>query len=134
MGKRILAVIAGLISAFVLIALIQYVSFLVYPPPEGFDYKNEEAMRQLIQSMPVGAFGMLILAYAVGSFVGGLVAGKVSGRTQPAIILGVVLTISGIVNLVKIEHPMWFSIVTTIIYVPMAYLGAKMVVKIPAAV
>jgi MFS family permease len=133
MGKRILAVIAGLISAFVLIALIQYISYLIYPPPEGFDYKNEEAMRQLMQTMPAGAFGMLIFAYAVGSFVGGLVAGKVSGRTQPAIILGVVLTVSGIVNLVKIEHPMWFSIVSTIIYIPMALLGSKMVVKTPVA-
>ena len=125
MGKRILAVIAGIITSFILIAIVEYISALVYPLPPGTDFKNVEAMKQLMQTLPVGALWFVVLAYTVGSFGGGLIAAIVapSYKIRSGIIVGCVVMAGGIMNLIDIPHPLWFAVITLLVFVPFAYLG-----------
>jgi hypothetical protein len=131
MGKRILAVLAGVITSFILIALVQYLSSLFYPPPPGFDYKNKEAMLELIRSMPAGAWMFLILSYVTGSFGGGFVGARVadSHKIRVSLIVGVIAMAAGIMNLFQFEHPVWFAILSMLIYVPFAWLGGRLAIN-----
>jgi hypothetical protein len=131
MGKRILAIIAGVITAFILIAIVEYLASRVYPAPPGFDYKNKEAVLELMKSMPAGAWWLIILAYVLGSFAGGFVAALISPdkKIRSGTIVGFIAMIAGIFNLFEFENPVWFAIVSTLVYIPSAYFGALMAVK-----
>jgi hypothetical protein len=126
MVRRILGVIVGLGVGFLLIMFMEESMGKFYPPPPGTDFKNPESVKTMIHNMPIGAFLMLLLGYAVASFSGGLVASLVAGvrKPIPAIIVGTLLTFSGIGNLVMMPgHPMWFAIVSSLVYIPLSYLG-----------
>jgi hypothetical protein len=131
MGKRILAILAGIITAFILIAIIQYISSLIYPLPPGFDYTNKEAMLELINSMPAGAWLFLLSSYIIGSFGGGFIAARITpdNKIRSSIIVGTITMAAGIMNLVQIHHPVWFAIVSTLVYIPFAWLGGRLAIK-----
>ncbi|MEM9072139.1 MAG: hypothetical protein AAGE52_26775 [Myxococcota bacterium] len=117
------AVLAGLASAFVVIAGVQWLNFVLFPPPEGTNFDDPAQVEAILESLPVAALLMLELSYALGSIVGGAVAGWVhSGRA--ALVVGGVLTLLGVLNLRSIPHPLWLAVLTTVTYLPMCGLGA----------
>lgn len=123
--KTVLAIFAGLITGFVLILLVEEWSHHLYPLPAGTDLENITAMREIIQSLPLGAFMMIIGAYALGSFGAGLVTSLLSKEAplKRSLIVASILLIGGISNLIVIPHPWWFAICSSLVYLPMAYLG-----------
>ncbi len=129
MGRRILAVIAGLFAGFLIVALVEALSPLLFTMPAGLNPKNPESIRQYAEQIPAGSLVVVLLAHALGSFGGGWLAALVA-RVKPvqhALIVGALVMIAGIVNLVIIPHPLWFSILDVLVYMPSAYLGGTMV-------
>lgn len=127
MGKRILAVLAGLITGMIVIGLVEYISHQIYPPPADFDYTNKEALAELMKNIPVGALIIVIIAWAAGSFAGGFVASKI-GREKGitlGLIVGAILMLAGIINMLMIPHPIAFWIGGLTVYLPFSYWGAK---------
>ena len=51
--KRILPVIAGVISGWIIVAIFDMVNHQIYPPPEGFDPTNKEAIKHLQKPFPI---------------------------------------------------------------------------------
>ncbi len=134
--RRILAVLAGVAAAMVMIMALQIATSAIYPPPPGIDWTDPQAKNAYVASMPLGAFLLILVAYAVGSLIGGLAATAVSDRSsaKPAIIVGVLLTATGASNLAEIHHPLWFAVTSTLVYVPFAWLGARVLMRTrPAA-
>jgi hypothetical protein len=127
MMKRTIAVIVGVLAGVVVIALIQSLSHLIYPLPAGVDVNDTEAMKQVISTLPVGAFLFVLLSYAVGSFSGGLVSALIfkPGKYLDSVLIGSILMIMGLFTLLNIPHPLWFWIASLFIYLPMSLLGAK---------
>jgi hypothetical protein len=72
---------------------------------------------------------LVLLAYATGAFGAGYVAAKTAKDQQMlmALIAGFILLIFGVVNLMEIPHPLWFAIASLILYLPIAWLGSKLV-------
>ena len=107
-----MAVIAGVVSAFVSILLIEAIGALVAPAGVAPDVKNVEAMRAYLLTLPLSAFAFLLLAYLVGSAVGGLVAARVmhNPASRCVWVVGGILLVTTLANLVLIAHPLWFSI------------------------
>lgn len=70
---------------------------------------------------------MLELSYFVGSLGAGiLIAIFVKrGRLIYVLIVGGLLTIAGFFNLASVPHPLWLAIVTSLTYLPVAYLGSR---------
>src|SRR3954471_19427179 len=128
MGKRILAVLAGVIIAFIIIFLLENLWKVIYPPPAGFNMEDKAAWSQLMKTMPTGALWCLVLGYAVGSFAGGFVASRIAPerKIRAGITVGIIVMAGGIGNLVMIEHPLWFIIVSNLVYIPFAFLGGRM--------
>lgn len=126
MFKKILAVVVGLLIGGLGISLVQALSGQMYPWPEGLDYNNKEAFAAFVNTLPTGAFLMVILSYVVGSFFGGMAATAVGKeKYSSALIVGFGLTIAGVMNAIAIPQPLWVSIVSIIVFIPFALLGAK---------
>jgi hypothetical protein len=89
---------------------------------------DREAIRALMASAPVGAFLVVLMGWALGSFVGGVVTAWIA-RTAPqghALALGVLLTLAGVANNLMLPPPAWFWIVSVLVFLPAACLGAQL--------
>ena len=125
--RSVLAVIVGMLVAFVLIALVQTIGMRVYPPPSGLDVRDTESLKAMMAQIPLGALLFVLLAYAAGSVAGGWVAARLSpgSRMMHAMIVGGLLLGAGLMNLMTIPHPVWFWIASNPIYLLGAWSGAQ---------
>ena len=95
MLRDLLAVIAGLGAAVVTFAVFQLVGGLINPPPAALDYNDSDAVKALVDSMPVSAVMILLAGYIIGSFLAGALASRLLRSRSSA-----VLTIIGTVDLI----------------------------------
>jgi hypothetical protein len=121
--RNVLSVIAGLFAGAVVILLVETIGMAIWPPPPDLE------PAELMQQIPLGALLMVELAYALGSLTAGGIASKLGVAKPPrlAVIVGVVLTLAGASNLVMLPHPLWFAVLSTLTFVPLALLGARLV-------
>ncbi|HKI33827.1 MAG TPA: hypothetical protein VKA46_18385 [Gemmataceae bacterium] len=136
MVRSIIAVLLGIILAFVVLFALEGIGMLVYPLPEGVSPNDTEALKKLLPNMPVGAFLLVLLGNAVGSLAGGFLGAWMARRAQAthALIVGTVLMLMGVANLLILPgHPAWFWAASLLVYLPPAYLGARMALRPPDA-
>jgi hypothetical protein len=108
------AVIGGIAIAFLTVMLIDMLNHTIYPPPPGLDLSNPEAARPYLNTLPIGAFLLIMASSVVAAFVGTLVACFV-GTMQPrncAIIVGGMVFAATVANFIAIPHPSWLAIAT----------------------
>ncbi|MES2477972.1 MAG: hypothetical protein V4561_02720 [Bacteroidota bacterium] len=129
MKNKILSVIAGITTGWIIVAIADIVVHSFFPLPQNFDYKNKEALKVFAEKLPNSAFIMMIFFWAISVFSGGLVTGKIAKENwqRTCLITGVILLIATIGNLSLIPHPIWVKVITVLMYLPLAYLGAKIV-------
>jgi hypothetical protein len=130
MGKKFIAVLVGVVLSTVIFLALESVGHRLYPPPSGVNFHDPAAIKAYMAALPVGALLLVLLAYAVGSLTGGLVATLIAGRAgiTPALIVGAVLTALGVTNLVSIPQPLWFAISSTLLYIPFSWLGSRVLI------
>jgi hypothetical protein len=135
MVRSVVAVLVGVVIATVGILALESLGHLVYPLPEGVNPNDMEALKKVLPTMPVGAFLCVLFMYAVGSFVGGLIAGWIARRAQTvhALIVGAILMALGVVNMLMLPHPGWFWAASLLVYLPPAYLGSRLAPRPPSA-
>jgi hypothetical protein len=107
--RSILAVIGGLAAAFVVVTLFDVLSIMMFPLPPGFDTTDPAAMQALAETLPVTAFIILTVGWAVASFAGSWVAGRIGNHApfvHSMVFTGLFLIV-GIANLLLIPHPAW---------------------------
>lgn len=131
MPKGILPIFAGMATAMIVIFIMEFISHSIYPIPKGVDMKNKEAIAEMIKNMPSGAMIFILMGYAFGSFSGGLVGAMMSTekRIRTSLIVGAVVMLGGVMNIMMVPHPLWFSICTFLAYLPFAYLGGYIAEK-----
>jgi hypothetical protein len=112
--RNVAAIIGGIAVAFVTVMLVDMLNHSIYPPPEGLDFSNPDAIRPYLDTLPIGAFLLIMASSVVAAFVGTLVASYV-GTIQPrncAIIVGGMVFAATIANFIAIPHPLWLAIAT----------------------
>lgn len=127
MFRNIGAALAGIVTAFVLVLVVEKVGHLIYPPPADLDFSDPEAIKPYIATMPFLALLFPMIAWVVATFVGSLVASKI-GTANPLLFAGIVgglILAATIANLIMIPHPVWFSIVSLIAIAASAWIAAK---------
>ena len=131
MIKNILYVLSGVIIGGAVIYLVESIGHKIYPLPENLDWTDAEALGDHIATLPIGAFVMVLLAYLLGSLAGGFmtVLYKNSGMSN-SITVGIILTLLGLLNLIMIQHPTWFIVVSLSLYAPSAYFGGRLGLRI----
>ncbi len=129
--RNVLAIVGGVLIGTVVIFVVQSISHQIYPVASDIDYNDKEAMRSFVAGLPVGALLMVIASYVCGSFVAGMISAWVGrgARVRHALVAGVLLLLAGIMNLVSIPHPLWFSVVTVLVFIPAAWAGGKLAAR-----
>ena len=126
--RRFAAIVAGVIGGGIVVSLIQMVSSLIYPPPEGLDLADQEQLANWIESLPVGAFVLVAVAHGMGATFGGMICAAlipVRWMIGP-LIVGVLFLVLGIVNATMVPHPSWFLPIDLMLYLPCAWIGGLM--------
>jgi len=133
--RAIGAIVAGVISAFVVITLAELVMSRIYPMPAGATRGNATAMREWISQLPAGAFLLVLCGWALGALAGGFVSAKIERPTsvRRAAIIGGALLAASVLNMMRIPHPIWMWIGAIVLIVPAAILGARVASGPPVA-
>jgi hypothetical protein len=131
MVRNIAAWFGGLVAGAVVIGLVQGANMSLFPPPAGTDLNDPAQLAALMATIPLGALIGVELSYALGCTFAGYLVGRIaSSHHQPlAISVGLLFTLAGAANLMAIPHPVWFAVLTTLTYVPAAFLGVRMAGK-----
>jgi MFS family permease len=124
MLRSIVAVVLGVVVAAMIALALETAGHQVFQPPQ-LDLNDWEAAKALVAQMPVWVLGVVLLAWACGSFGGGWVAARLAGRAPivHALIVGAIQTLFGIATMLMIPHPPWFVVGALLCLLPPAYVG-----------
>ncbi len=131
MGRKILALIVGLIAAFAVMMIVEMLNSLVVMPPGPEIMKDPAKLKEFMADLPMKAYIVVLIGYFLGSFFGGYIVTKMSRRESPGItmplIIGSILTIGGILNFFVMlpGQPVWFIAMAFLIYIPVTLLGHR---------
>src|SRR3954465_1863415 len=117
MARNILSIIAGIISSFFAIIAIESIAHILNPT--HLDPHNVEAFRNYVHNEAPETFHIIVLlGYAVGSFIGALVSAYISLNKKMihAMTVGGILMGIGINNLVVSNHPSWVIVTAIFIF------------------
>jgi hypothetical protein len=125
---RLLAILLGMLAAFLVIVLVQSASGMLYPAPAGVNLEDPVALRAFTETLPVGAFLMVLLSYALAAFVGGLLAGWRAPTAWPMPPAGIalLLALASVMNLRAIPHPGWFWAANLVAVIVLPFAGAAL--------
>jgi hypothetical protein len=123
--RNVLPVIIAALVAMLILTGLEHYTFHLFPLPAGTDMYDEESAQKAIKSLPVQALYMQLANYAVSSFLGGVLATLLAKRERrwPAITVGIVLTLGGIINSLTLHEPTWFFVASLFTYLPFTLLG-----------
>jgi site-specific recombinase len=129
--KGIAAVVAGFVAATVVMMIVETINGRVFHSElaraaEGLT--DREAIRALLSTAPVSAFLVVLLGWILGGVAGGWVAARLSVQAslRHGLIVGGLLTLAGVANNLMIPPPMWFWVVSLVVFLPAAYAGARL--------
>ncbi len=126
--KNILAVIAGVVVGGLVNMGIVMLGPSIIPPPTGADVTTMEGLKSSMHLFEPKNFVMPFLAHAIGTFVGALVASVLATTRKMLFALGVGawFLLGGIINVIMLPSPAWFTIVDLAgAYLPMGYIAGK---------
>lgn len=118
MGKRLLAILTGIISSGLIVYLIELLSTKLYPPPPGLDIYNKEAMAKYMAHIPSGALAMVVLAYLIGAFGGSLIATLIAPAQsrRNCLVICILFLASTLYNLFSLPHPVLFGFLSIAVW------------------
>ncbi|TMM59038.1 hypothetical protein FEE95_06285 [Maribacter algarum] len=127
MVRKIISVVLGLASAVLIFLIAEKLNASMHPFPKTLDFSNSKAVKEFFDSQPFLFWLIVLLAWAIGSFICGLVI-KIVGKSNNkvlAYVAGGILTLSGIANIFSLPHPTWFIVVGLLIFVPFVLAGHR---------
>jgi len=127
--RDIIAVLVGWIVGMAANMAFYYLNVALYPMPVGVTLKNKAGFAAYVETLPITALLIVLVAHLSQVFFGALVAAKIS-RKRPmvvAMIIGVLSLIGGYINMQSIPLPTWMWIEMPL-YLVFAWLAAYLVV------
>lgn len=124
--KLVLAVVAGVIAGGVIVFATEYIGHSLAPPPADLDLSNPDDVKRLIDSLPFGAFAMVMLGWFLGSFAGAFVAHAIAKKPAAAWAVAAIFILFTAMNFVMIPHPMWMIAAGLLIPLASAWLVLRM--------
>ena len=127
-------VVAGLVTAFIVMTILEYSNSFFYPLPEGLNPYNTAAVQAFTASLPWTAYILVLVGWIMGAFAAGALTTHLSREEtyHLSFIVGVILTILGIINNILIGHAMYFSLIGLPMFFIFTYLGHRYLLKVRA--
>ena len=119
--------VLGIIVGGAVVFAVETIGHSMYPPPDGIDLSDPQAVKSLIASLPVAALVMVLVGWLVGSFAGAWVARRVGQSDLAAWIVAAAFIAFTAVNFVMIPHPLWMMAIGVLIPLATAWLVTRMV-------
>ena len=134
MVRNSIAIIAGLVTSFIVIIFGEGIANGLNPLPVTIDTTNPEAIKMYIANAPAALHIAILTTYALACFTGGTVASVIASNKKitRAMTLGGILMGLGIYNLVSFSHPNWVIISGLFVFLPFAYIGGKVGINFSA--
>jgi len=123
--RRVGAVIAGMIAAFLLVAGAEGIAHRVSPPPPGTNMQDMAQVKAYVATLPLSVMLIVLTGWLIATFVATWLAARIAGTPIPGYIVGALLLCAGIANAFIIPQPIWFSIVSIAIYIGATWVGAR---------
>ena len=130
--RSIVGVVVGVVTGFILIALLEMPAYFLHPFPQGADPFDPQTQKEHIANAPLSVQLIVLAAYAVGGLAGCWLAARIAGRA-PVVHAGIVagfFLLSSVLNLSKLgwttTHPWWFIVVNLTLFVPVALLASAL--------
>jgi hypothetical protein len=123
----VIPVWVGIVVAGLAITIVEFLGSKVYPPL-GMNPEDPASVRAAMALMPPGALLFVLLGWIVGTFAGAWVTARMVYRSPitHGLVLGAIFLAGSIVNMLLIPHPVWFWVLGVAVFLPSAYLGAKL--------
>ena len=122
-----LAAFIGIVCGVFANTVLSHVAMTLFPADAALDWGNQDAVRDYITSLPIAAFGLVLLAHLSQSFVAAWVSARL--QTTPArwtwLLAGGLSFVGGLMNFWSIPHPTWMYIELPLYFV-VAAVGAKL--------
>ncbi len=127
MARKILALLAGFVTFFVLVTIIQVIGAAIYGIPSPEVMSDREKMSAFVAGMPTTAFVLLAFGYVLGSFGSGFVMRKIAQWNSVVLPLciGLLGTAAWGYNSCMYVHPTWMVILGFFCFVPFNLLGYR---------
>lgn len=111
MIRSILSVVAGVLVAGLVVFVTEAIGHLVFPPPEGTDLSDPEALAAIMDQIPLGAKIAVLVAWFLGVLAGCFTALKISrGVSWTGLAVAAVMLAMMGMTLIAIPHPVWMII------------------------
>jgi hypothetical protein len=131
MIRNISAIIAGFLTASVLMLVCEYSNHLLFPFPTDMDTTDLDQVRAFAAQMPIQSLILVLIGWVTGSIASGWVTTSVAKTRSitPALITGALLTIAGILNAWMIWNPVWFHFGMLPVFLIGTYIGYRITKK-----
>ncbi len=130
--RNIIAVIAGWLGGSIVnMGLIQTGHKLF--PIVGIDPNDMNALAEIMPTLASKYFIFPFLAHALGTLAGATIAGWIAAnhKMKFALVIGGLFLLGGIMVNYMLPGPTWFAITDILIaYIPMAWIGGQIALKI----
>jgi hypothetical protein len=113
--RAIVAVVAGVIAAFIVVALLEGLGHMIFPPPPGLDPMKPEDQARLMSVIPLGAKIAVVIAWFFGSLAGAVVAAKIGEKPLYAWVIGAIMIAMSVVTTSMFPHPVWMVIAAVVL-------------------
>ena len=127
MVRAVGGVIAGLVTATILVLAIETAGLPLFPQPVGMDALDMESVRQHSAEIHPGSFIMVLIAWSAAAFAGPWVARRIAGNAPawPSLTVALLFLALCLYNLMVVPTPGWM-IAGAVILVPLAtWLGLR---------
>ena len=128
--RTLLAVVAGMVLAFVLVIAVELFSAVVHPVPPGFTGTMDE-MCQHVARYPHWVLGVAVLAWSATAFVSTWVTTRIGNRGA-GIAVTFILALAIVSNVAMLPYTMWFKVVMLSCFPVACYLGVLRGVRKPS--
>ena len=121
------ALLLGLVVGVFVIGGLEIVAQVVHPFPHGIHEDDPEAVNDAIENAPLEAFLPILIAWAVGTFIGAFVAARFAG-TAPVLhglIVGAMFFSAAVTVMLHHPHPLWVVIVGLAMFFPVAFFAGN---------
>ncbi len=131
MKNRLISIVPGILSGWLIVYVGELLLHGIFPPPSNINYEDYDALKLYMRDLPAYYFIGMLLIWSLSAYTGGMVTGKLAKANwrRACITTGLILMAGNIANFIMIPHPIWVNIAAVIMYLPLAYLGGKIVNK-----
>ena len=131
MGRKIMAVIVGMITAVAIIWVGWMIdTMFAFNTPNNLEYRSAQDKDAYALGLPITAYLVALFAYAVAAFAGGFISTKMGRRWSEgmslALVVGGLLTLGSLMTIFIWPQPFWMILSGLVVFIPLSLVGYKL--------